>query len=77
MRAAVKCFGKICLKSIRDTIFSNMWSVIMEGKRRLNVLVWGVCKTMGEIKEEAPTQNPSLCASQTDLDPDFSIRKTI
>ena len=29
---ASKTFGKICLKAIRDTFFSNMWSVIRGGK---------------------------------------------
>ena len=30
--ARSKIFGKICLKAIRDTFFSNMWSVIRGGK---------------------------------------------
>ena len=30
--AAGNIFGKICLKAIRDIFFSNMWSVIREGK---------------------------------------------
>ena len=30
--AADKVFGKICLKAIRATLFSNIWSVIMGGK---------------------------------------------
>ena len=29
---AGKIFGKICLKAIRDTFFSNMWSVVGGGK---------------------------------------------
>ena len=31
--AAAKIFGKICLKGIRSTFFSNMWSVIKGGTR--------------------------------------------
>ena len=30
--AAGKIFGKLCLKAIRNTFFSNMWSVISRGK---------------------------------------------
>ena len=33
MYAAGKLFGKVCLKTIRDTFFPNMWSVNREGKR--------------------------------------------
>ena len=32
IEAAGKIFGKICLKAIRNTFFSNMWSVISRGK---------------------------------------------
>ena len=31
MHTAGKMFGKISLKAIRDTFFSNMWSVIRGG----------------------------------------------
>ena len=43
--AAVKIFGKICLKVIRDTFFFNMLSVIRRGKED-----WGDIQQMGKVQ---------------------------
>ena len=43
--AADKIFSKICLKAIRATFFSNMWSVIGAGKG-----VWGWFPTEGKVQ---------------------------
>ena len=45
--ATDKIFGKTCLKTIRDTFFSNMWSGKAKGQRESKFL-WGVISTEEE-----------------------------
>ena len=48
MHASGKIFDKVCLKAIRDTIFSKMWSVIRgQGD---SVFCWGDIQQMGKVK---------------------------
>ena len=76
MHASGKIFGKICLKAIRDTFFSKMWSVIREGTEGLNFLVGVTSNRRGKFKllglqGESP-QFPPLVGQ-----PDLTIRKTL
>ena len=51
--ATDKIFGKICLKTIRDTFFSNMRSVIMGGKGN-----WGDIQQKGKVQTFSPVGGP-------------------
>ena len=75
--ATDKIFGKICLKIIRNTFFSNMWSAISGGTRGLKVLVRGDIQQKEKLQTyrfvgRHPTQFPSLVGY-----PDLPIRKTL
>ena len=75
--ATDKMFGKICLKIIRNTFFSNMWSAISGGTRGLKVLVRGDIQQKEKLQTYGfsgrhPNQFPSLVRY-----PDLPIRKTL
>ena len=48
--ATEKIFGKICLKIIRGTFFSNMWSAVSGGTGGLKVLVGGDIQQKGKLQ---------------------------
>ena len=56
---AGKIFGKICLKAIRDTFLSNMWSKIKGGIRALNFLVEVISSRRENFKLLALQEDPS------------------
>ena len=63
-----KIFGKISLKTIRDTFFSNMWSAISGGTGGLKVLVGGDIQQKGKLQTcglagRPPTRFPPLCGT--------------
>ena len=76
--ATEKIFGKICLKVIRDTFFSNMWSAISGVTGRLKVLVEGDIQQKGKLQtyglagRPPHTQFPPVVGH-----PDLPIRKTL
>ena len=60
-----KSFGKICLKAIRDTFLSNMWSAIRGGTRGFSFLMGVISNRRVKfkilvLKGEPPNFLPSL-----------------
>ena len=55
IHAAGKIFGKICLKAIRATFFSNIWSVIRGEKGD-----WGDIQQIGKVQTFSLAGGPPL-----------------
>ena len=75
--ATDKFFGKICLKTIRDIFFSDMWSAISGGTGWLKVLVGGDVQQKGKVQTfglagKPPSQFPPLVGHF-----DLPIKKTL
>ena len=70
--AAEKIFSKICLKAIRATFFSNMWSVIRGGKG-----VWGDIQQKGKFKHLVFQGNLLPQFPPLVWQPDLSITKIL
>ena len=60
MHATGKMLGKNCLKTIRDTFFLNMWSVLRRRTGELDSLVGAISNRRGKLKPLGMQGDPPI-----------------